>query len=49
MSDSCAAEKPSMQPASKPMPSSKALSSSPGTTAKDFMLPKTSVNQKRTK
>ena len=45
----CAAEKPSMQLASKPMPSSKALSSSPGTTAKDFMLPKTSVNQKRTK
>ena len=38
-----------MQLASKPMPSSKALSSSPGTTAKDFMLPKTSVNQKRTK
>ena len=49
ISDSCAAENPSMQLASKPMPSSKALSSSPGTTAKDFMLPKTSVNQKRTK
>ena len=49
MSDSWASAKPSMQLPSKPMPSSKARSSSPGTTAKDFMFPSTSVNQKRTK
>ena len=49
MSDSCAFEKPSMQLPSNPMPSVSAFSSSPGTTANDFMLPSTSVNQKRTK
>ncbi len=49
MSDSCVRQNPSMQLPSKPMPSASASSSSPGTTANDFMAPSTSVNQKRTK
>ena len=49
MSLSRVRQKPSTQLPSKPMPSSKAFSSSLGITANDFMLPSTSVNQKRTK
>ncbi len=49
MSDSWVRQNPSTQLPSKPMPSVKASSSSLGMTANDFMVPSTSVNQKRTK
>ena len=49
MSDSVMRAKPSIEEPSKPMPSSKAFSSSAGAIATDFKNPKTSVNHKRTK
>ena len=44
MSASSLRRKPSMQPPSKPMPSSKATASSLGVMAKDFIWPRASVN-----
>ncbi|CAB5122176.1 unannotated protein [freshwater metagenome] len=49
MSDSVTRAKPSIAEPSKPIPSSKAFSSSAGAMATDFKKPKTSVNHKRTK
>ena len=49
MSLSVSRAKPSMDAPSKPMPSSKAASSSLGVMAKDFIWPSTSVNHRRMK
>ncbi len=49
MSESWMALNPRMLDPSKPMPPAKAFSSSPGTTANDFMFPSTSANQHRMK
>jgi hypothetical protein len=47
MSDSSMRAKPSMEEPSKPMPSSKAFSSSSTVMAKDLRAPTMSVNQRR--
>jgi hypothetical protein len=47
MSDSSMRANPSMEEPSKPMPSSKAFSSSSTVMAKDFSAPTMSVNQRR--
>ena len=49
MSDSVERAKPSIELPSKPMPSSKAVSSSLGVMANDFIWPSTSVNHMRIK
>lgn len=49
MSDSVERAKPSIELPSKPMPSSKAVSSSLGVMANDFIWPSTSVNHMRMK
>ena len=49
VSDSKTRAKPSIEDPSKPMPSSKAPSSSAGAIATDFRYPSTSVNHSRTK
>ena len=49
MSDSLTRAKPSIAEPSKPIPSSKAFSSSAGAIATDFKNPKTSVNHNRIK
>ena len=49
MSDSVTRANPSIAEPSKPIPSSKAFSSSAGAIATDFKKPRTSVNHKRTK
>ena len=49
MSDSSIALKPVIDEPSKPMPPSKASSSSDALTEKDFSWPRMSVNQKRMK
>ena len=49
MSASVTRANPSIAEPSKPMPSSKAFSSSAGATETDFRYPSTSVNHSRTK